>query len=73
MLSNATYSILDARFNNGEGLFSITYYIDDIETKEILWLADENNQEAKSRYEESKKSPGATDMGDNVLIITQAN
>lgn len=73
MLSNATYSILEARFNNGEGLFSITYYIDDIETKEILWLADENNQEAKSRYEESKKSPGATDMGDNVLIITQAN
>lgn len=73
ILSNATYSILDARFNNGEGLFSITYYIDDIKTKEIIWLADENNTEAKSRYEESKKSPGATDMGDNVLIITQAN
>lgn len=73
MLSNATYSILDARFNNNKGLFSITYYIDDIKTKEIIWLADENNTEAKSRYEESKKSPGATDMGDNVLIITQAN
>lgn len=73
MLSNATYSILDARFNNNKGLFSITYYIDDIKTKEIIWLVDENNTEAKSRYEESKKSPGATDMGNNVLIITQAN
>lgn len=73
ILSNTIYSILDARFNNNKGLFSITYYIDDIKTKEIIWLADENNQEAKSRYEESKKSPGATDMGDNVLIITQAN
>lgn len=73
ILSNTTYSILDARFNNNKGLFSITYYIDDIKTKEIIWLADENNTEAKSRYEESKKSPGATDMGDNVLIITQAN
>ena len=73
ILSNTIYSILDARFNNNKGLFSITYYIDDIKTKEIIWLADENNTEAKSRYEESKKSPGATDMGDNVLIITQAN
>lgn len=73
MLSNGIFSILDARFNNNKGLFSITYYIDEIKTKEILWLADENNAEAKSRYEESKKSPGATDMGDNVLIITQSN
>lgn len=73
MLRNATYSILDARFNNNKGLFSITYYIDDIKTKEIIWLVDENNTEAKSRYEESKKSPGATDTGDNVLIITQSN
>ncbi len=73
MLSNGIFSILDARFNNNKGLFSITYYIDEIKTKEILWLADENNAEAKSRYEESKKSPGATDTGDNVLIIIQAN
>lgn len=73
MLSNGIFSILDARFNNNKGLFSITYYIDEIKTKEIVWLADENNAEAKSRYEESKKSPGATDMGDNVLIITQSN
>lgn len=73
MLSNGIFSILDARFNNNKGLFSITYYIDEIKTKEIVWLADENNAEAKSRYEESKKSPGATDTGDNVLIITQAN
>lgn len=73
MLSNGIFSILDARFNNNKGLFSITYYIDEIKTKEIVWLADENNTEAKSRYEESKKSPGATDMGENVLIITQSN
>lgn len=73
MLSNGIFSILDARFNNNKGLFSITYYIDEIKTKEIVWLADENNAEAKSRYEESKKSPGATDMGENVLIITQSN
>lgn len=73
MLSNGIFSILDARFNNNKGLFSITYYIDEIKTKEIVWLADENNAEAKSRYEESKKSPGATDMGNNVLIITQSN
>lgn len=73
MLSNGIFSILDARFNNNKGLFSITYYIDEIKTKEIVWLADENNAEAKSRYEESKKSPGATDTGDNVLIITQSN
>jgi len=54
MLSNGIFSILDARFNNNKGLFSITYYIDEIKTKEIVWLADENNTEAKSRYEESK-------------------
>lgn len=69
-----TNSYVGAYFEENGGIFTITYSNEsENKTKEIIWLADENNTEAKSRYEESKKSPGATDMGENVLIITQAN
>lgn len=69
-----TNSYVGAYFEENGGIFTITYSNEsENKTKEIIWLADENNTEAKSRYEESKKSPGTTDMGDNVLIITQAN
>lgn len=65
---------MGAYFEENGGIFTITYSNEsENKTKEIIWLADENNTEAKSRYEERKKSPGATDMGDNVLIIPQAN
>lgn len=71
--NDLTGYVVDTNFDDCGGLFSITYYMyNEEKTKEIVWLADENNAEAKNRYEEIKKSPDTQDVGDNVLITIQS-